>query len=187
METIRCKVPDCEANVRARGLCPKHYERLRVHGDVSRGRVATLGCSVEGCTRSHLAHGLCGTHLARLKSNGDPEKVRRVVDGIKSNPLWTTWTSIKQRCLNPNSRGYRNYGGRGIRMHEPWVNDSRGFIEWVESTLGPRQAGLTLDRIDNEGNYEPGNLRWADWSTQLRNRRPYRTTRSPLRDDAGAP
>jgi hypothetical protein len=71
---------------------------------------------------------------------------------------------------------YRYYGGRGITMYAPWVNDSTAFINWVESNLGPRPQGHTLDRIDNDGNYEPGNLRSATRAVQLRNRRPKANT-----------
>lgn len=73
---------------------------------------------------------------------------------------------MRSRCLNPANNMYRHYGGRGITV----AADFRTF-EGFYSVLGPRPDGHTLDRIDVNGNYEPGNVRWADSATQHRNRR----------------
>lgn len=81
------------------------------------------------------------------------------------------WRSIKKRCLAPASDDYRYYGGRGITMHEAWAADFARFAEDLEREFGPRPDGLTLDRVDNDGHYEPGNLRWATMAEQSRNRR----------------
>ena len=94
---------------------------------------------------------------------------RRVV----RDPLDVLWTSVKQRCYNPKNHSYRHYGGRGISVHEPWITSRIAFITWINENLGPRPEGMSLDRIDNDGNYEPGNLRWATQSDQIRNRRGY--------------
>jgi hypothetical protein len=79
---------------------------------------------------------------------------------------------MKQRCLNPNDPAYFKYGGRGIKMYKPWQEDYFVFEKWILDNLGPRPEGMSLDRIDNDGNYEPGNVRWADFKTQAFNRRP---------------
>jgi hypothetical protein len=76
------------------------------------------------------------------------------------------------RCYNPQHRWYQRYGGRGIKVWEPW-HDAAVFTADIERELGQRPEGKTLDRIDNDGNYEPGNLRWATRSQQMRNRRPF--------------
>ena len=81
------------------------------------------------------------------------------------------WQGIKQRCYNINERGYKWYGLRGITMYEPWIKNYPLFKEWILINLGHRQEGYSIDRIDVNGNYEPGNLRWADKQTQIINRR----------------
>lgn len=81
------------------------------------------------------------------------------------------WKSIKQRCTNPKNPSYKNYGGRGITMCAEWAASFERFFADVGECPGP---GLSLDRIDNDGNYEPGNVRWATNSEQMRNRRPLR-------------
>jgi hypothetical protein len=79
------------------------------------------------------------------------------------------WLSIKTRCFNGNHHTYTEYGGRGITMCEAWKNDYKAFRTWaLENGYGNE---LSLDRIDNSGNYDPTNCRWADNFTQSRNKR----------------
>lgn len=87
------------------------------------------------------------------------------------HPLWHTWTSMKNRCLNPEDRSFKNYGGRGITIYPPWIVSLQDFADAV----GPRPLGQTLDRIDNERGYEPGNLRWATPKQQANNSRKNKT------------
>jgi len=76
-----------------------------------------------------------------------------------------------QRCLNPKNTEYKNYGGRGITIYPPWIDDYVAFRDYINQNLGPCPKDQTLDRINNDGNYEPGNLHWAPQSVQRLNAR----------------
>ena len=95
--------------------------------------------------------------------------------------LYDTWMSMMARCSNPGHRYYARYGGRGIAVCERW-HDVVNFVADINALLGSRPAGFTLDRIENDGNYEPGNVRWADRRTQSQNRDLSRM-RSPFTED----
>ncbi len=81
-------------------------------------------------------------------------------------PEYKTWQSIKDRTLNPNSNTYYKYGAKGIKMYGPWIDDAQAFIDY----MGPRPEGYSIDRIDSNGHYEPGNVRWASVITQAENK-----------------
>jgi len=82
-------------------------------------------------------------------------------------PTYAAWQGMKQRCLNPLNPGYKNYGGRGIKICDRWINSFENFV----SDLGEKPHGAYLDRVNNDGDYEPSNVRWADSFTNSRNRR----------------
>ena len=90
--------------------------------------------------------------------------------GMKSHKFYDLWYQMLYRCENPACKDYRLYGARGISVHESW-HDARVFIAWIEGHLGPRPRGHSLDRINNDGNYEPGNVRWATRLVQQGNMR----------------
>lgn len=84
-----------------------------------------------------------------------------------THPLYTTWRGMIDRCYNPNNPYYRSYGGRGIYICDRWKNDFHLFV----SDMGERPKNTSIDRINNDGNYEPSNCRWATKKEQQSNRR----------------
>jgi hypothetical protein len=78
---------------------------------------------------------------------------------------------MKRRCLNRRSHNYKDYGGPGITMYPEWIESFDAFETWILANLGPRPEGHSLDRIDVNGGYEPGNLRWATAKEQRANQR----------------
>lgn len=120
-------------------------------------------CSVKDCIRKYSRAGYCNTHYSTWYRHGDAE-YRRVAEG--RTPTKITWTGMKQRCSNPKSPDYYRYGGRGITFDERW-REYKNFL----ADMGERPKGMTLDRIDVNGNYTKRNCRWADAKTQCNNTR----------------
>ncbi len=117
---------------------------LTIRGDALKSGQMSCGClAIEHASAANKIHGMCNTaeHSA--------------------------WSSMIGRCYNPKSRRYALYGGRGISVCDRWLAKFSSFY----TDMGPRPSdGHSLDRIDSNGNYEPGNCRWADIETQNRNR-----------------
>lgn len=87
--------------------------------------------------------------------------------GLCDSPTWKSFQAMHQRCLNPKAKHYDDYGGRGITIAPSWLRNFEAFV----ASMGLRPPGTTLDRIEGDGNYEPGNCRWATPDEQARNRR----------------
>lgn len=84
------------------------------------------------------------------------------------SPEYRAWESIKQRCLNPKCRSYKNWGARGIKVFPSWIHSFTKFL----SHVGRRPTkSHSIHRMDNDGHYEPGNLKWATGSEQSQGRR----------------
>lgn len=160
--------------MRKQGVPPKTLEAARraeearlawVHSDEGRARAATLRINQ---TPEQVARGHANRRLTP----------RPVKHGLADHPLYRVHAQMMRRCYKADWAGYKWWGGRGIRVHEPW-HDVAVFIADIEAEVGPRPDGkypsgrplYSLDRIDNDGNYEPGNVRWATMAEQCANRR----------------
>lgn len=167
-----CKIDGCDNKILAKELCSPHYQKAWKYGDptivkqiqIRDGRI----CEVEGCNNKHLAHGLCSTHYTRFRRTGSVElsiNNRNKTHGMSFSPEYATWAAMKQRCYNENIDGYKNYGGRGIIICERWLYSFENFYLDMGKKPFPKAQ---IDRIDNEGNYEPGNCEWVTSRTNMR-------------------
>lgn len=101
-----------------------------------------------------------------LRSSGNNGK-----HGLSNTKLYNVWRNMKERCTNPSSQLYGHYGGRGITVCDEWMDSVVPFYEWAIANGYEEDVGLSIDRIDVNGNYEPLNCRWVDDKAQIINRR----------------
>lgn len=152
------------------------FDRLTVKAHATRSRTGRrrFVCSCS-CGRERIVQ---AAHLLRgnVRSCGclqiDVNRRLKFRHGatIKHTPEYRSWCAMNQRCANPRDIHWKWYGGRGITVCDQWRKSYETFL----ADMGSRLPGLTLDRIDSNKNYEPGNCRWADSVTQRRNQRRYR-------------
>ena len=132
-------------------------------------------CSDEGCGRPIYARGLCQMHYRRWKRHegadvkrGDKAPLHGHSKVGHVTPTYSSWQHMKKRCLDPSWHNYRRYGGRGITICDRWLG-RQGFVNFL-ADLGEKPPDTSLDRINNDGNYEPSNCRWATPKEQNNNR-----------------
>ncbi len=160
----------------AKDFVPETFGRLTTIGPRfllgGRERVAFVVCL---CT--------CGNHVVvarrnarngRTQSCGCLQKERVRASGTKHgkhrSSEYNSWQSMKARCCNPNTIGYANYGGRGVSVYQDWKDPETGFANFIAYMGAKPTPTHTIDRYpDKDGNYEPGNVRWATPTEQSRN------------------
>lgn len=143
----------------------------RADGDVNKPALpyAIAECECGGYVHAHLPKIITG----HTKSCGciNREKPQALKHGhssrIKHSKTYNSWAGMIQRCTNPNHCGYKNYGGRGITICPEWLESFENFL----SDMGERPEGMTIDRINVDGNYCPDNTRWATDAEQRANKR----------------
>ena len=126
--------------------CDCGNEKIISGNELRKGKAKSCGClRKEVATKTFIKHGKTNTLL------------------------YEVWKSMKARCNNLNNKRYSSYGGRGITVCDEWRESFQAFYDWA--MINGYREGLSIDRIDNDGNYEPSNCRWATASEQQKNKR----------------
>lgn len=154
----------------------QRFGKLTVLEPFVQGKIATSRClcdcgTTKDIARSSLANGAtqsCGCIWRNMIQHNHPMQKHGCAKGRRLTKEYALWEGIKNRCYNTRVQSYRNYGARGITVCERWMDSFDAFLSDVG--YAPSRSH-SLDRIDNNGNYEPGNVKWSTPSQQARNKR----------------
>ena len=123
-------------------------------------------CKIESCKKQAKAKDYCNKHYQKWLKYGNPLQTKQKRHGLINTPEYYTWCSMKTRCYNKNNPAYHRYGGRGITVCDKWKNSFIAFF----ADMGKRPSlKYQIDRIDNDGNYEPNNCRWVTSAINCQN------------------
>jgi hypothetical protein len=127
-------------------------------------------CLEKGIEKKSSAREMCNSHYMLWYRYKDPYRkpVKKEKHGMYSTLEYSSWQHLKDRCLNPNNDSFSYYGGRGITVHKKWVDSFIDFYNYIGSAPSEKH---TVDRLDPNGNYEPGNVKWSDKTEQSINTR----------------